>query len=111
MQKAVKREDAAFAVAVGTQDKDRVFELTMSVSAQITSEMQPRTLSGVGRYMCRAVEYLIDGIERRGADVTKNDADRADRQRRLPALWLMGQMPRDGSVKHGHTRAPDERKR
>ena len=48
VQKAVERKDATFPSLSARRMKTAYFKPTISVSAQITSEMQPRTLSGVG---------------------------------------------------------------
>ena len=85
MQQAVKREDAAFAVAVGAQHEDRVFEAD-------DERQRPYRERDAAKHVVRrrgdmrgAVENLIDGVKRRGADVAKDHTDRADGQRRLAA--------------------------
>ena len=61
---------------------------TISVIVQIASEIAPSTFSRVGATWA-AGEDLVDGVERRGADVAIDDAERADRQRGEPAARLM----------------------
>ena len=110
MQQAVKREDAAFAVAIGAQHKSRVF-------AAYNKRQRPKnerdaTENVVGRNwnVGWAVKNLIDGVKRRGADVPEDHSDCANRQGGLGAMRLVAQFRRDGAIEHGYTRAPDQRR-
>ena len=90
VQQAVKREDAAFAVAIGAQNKSRVF-------AAYNERQRPKDEGDAAedvvrreRDVRRAIENLIDGVERRGADIAKDHTDCADSQCRLERCAAYG---------------------
>ena len=62
----------------------------ISVSDQKISERTPRTFSRGRRDAVRAVEALPQRVERAGADVAVDDAERADRE--------CGEIPAPGSA-------------
>ena len=70
MQKAVEREDASFAVGVCPQDEDRVFETYDEREGPNDEGDAAKNVVSRGNDMGRAVKYLVDGIERRCANVT-----------------------------------------
>ena len=60
--------------------KSRYLTETTSVSDQKTSDRMPKMFAGDGRHAVGQRHALLDGVERRGADVAVDDAEGAQRQ-------------------------------
>ena len=81
MQQAIKGEDATFAVIVGAQHKQRVLDRNDDRDGPDCERYGAEDIFRCSANLSRAEEYLIDSIQRRGADVSENDAQRADGDR------------------------------
>ena len=57
------------------------------------SDSTPSTFSGVDRHRMAAVEALADRVERTGADVAVDDADRGERERAGGRASRRGSLP------------------
>jgi hypothetical protein len=86
MQQAIKGEDATLAVIVCAQHKQRVLDRNDDRDGPDRERYGAEDIFRCSANVSRAEEYLIDSIQRRGADVSENDAQRADGERwRIPA--------------------------
>ncbi len=75
------------------------------ISDQMISESTPRTLASVGGDVVVLAEGLPHGVERAGADVAVDHAERAQRQQAEPALGAVASavtVARSGLVLTGH---------
>ena len=81
-----EREDAALAVVVRTHDQHHVLERDDDDQRPEHERQQAVDVGLVERHAVRAAEDLAHRVQRRGADVAVDDADRADHQRQHAAL-------------------------
>ena len=90
VQQAVEREDAALAFVLGVEDEDRVLDRDDQRDRPDRQGNRADDVAGRRRDRGRPGKDLVDCVERRGADVAVDDAERADRQGGEPAARRMG---------------------
>ena len=74
--------------------KSRYFTETTSVIDQKISDSTPKMLSGDGRHAVRQRHALLERVERRGADVAVDDAERTNGQRAHIRAMLRARLAR-----------------
>ena len=81
VQKAVKREHAAFAVVLGAQHENRIFDRNDDRQCPNDQRDAAEHIAGRSRHAAVRKEDLIDGVKRGGADVAIDDPDGTQGQR------------------------------
>ena len=78
-----KRKQSAFAAVVGAHDDEHVFH--RDHQHQRPDDQRERAENGTLAQIAEINKRLADGVERRGADIAIDDAERGDRQARAGA--------------------------
>ena len=85
-----QRQDAAFAIVIGAQDEDDVFERDHHHQRPEDQRDDPEDVGGDRRGMAGGIQGDGKGVERARADIAEHDAKRGEREE--PAAPFMGQL-------------------
>jgi hypothetical protein len=85
-----QRQNAAFAIVVGTQNEDDVFERDHRHQRPEDQRHHPQDIGGNRRGMAGGIQGDGKGVERARADIAEHDAKRGEREE--PAAPFMGKL-------------------
>ena len=85
-----QRQNAAFAIVVGTQNEDDVFERDHRHQRPEDQRHHPQDVGGNRRGMAGGIQGDGKGVERARADIAEHDAKRGEREE--PAAPFMGKL-------------------
>jgi hypothetical protein len=88
--KGQQRQNAAFAIVIGAQNEDDVFERDHRHQRPEDQRHHPKDIGSSRRGMAGGIQGDRKGVERARADIAEHDAKRGEREE--PAAPFMGQL-------------------